>query len=255
MHGQVGLSLHMNGVIHTAVIENNLIMDNVLDRMAGLSVGESPAGLGNYQIAIGTGFSDDELDTTKLALDNQIYISNPLTISHGTKDRFFTVQVDIDPTQSNGNLIEMGLMSNGILYNRAIFKRYGSLLDSTTYYYKVVASVGANISTPSTAVSALTGSGGLGGVNTNTNKISWAYNSFPYNYSIYKSTDNITYTLLSTTNKLFFYDDGFTSSIGSIPSPHGVVPTPVATILTQSTPTPYSIQKTSDFAATAMVRI
>lgn len=235
---------------------NNVIMDNVLKAMAG---SYSIITDGIYSIVLGSGFNDDELQTNLTALKQLIYTSNNnnTVVSHGATDTFFTVQVELTPNDANGDLIEIGIMRGSLLYNRAIFKRQGKLLDNTLYQYKIVGAFGNNKSIASNILSATTPSSS----NKNAIKLTWQPDGTAQteSYSIYrKSPTDASFYFLTSTRKLYHYDDGFTNVLNGsvVPSPQGVITTPsLLTISSGSGPVPYSISKTQDFAAIAKVKI
>lgn len=242
-------------IIDTVEVRN-VIMDNVLKAMAG---SYSFSNDGSYAIALGSGFNDDETQTNLTALKQEIYrssISNT-TFSHGATDTFFTVETELTPNDANGDIIEIGIYRGSLFYNRAIFKRQGKLLDNTLYQYKIVGNFGNNVSIASNVLSTTTPSSS----NKNSIKITWQPDGTAQTdtYRIYrKSPSDADFYFLTSTKKLYYYDDGFTNVLtgSGIPTPQGTIPTPVLlTINGSSNPVPYSISKTQDFAAIAKVKI
>lgn len=253
MKGIISFELE-NSLGHTieSVEVQNIIMDNVLQRMAGMGSGR----FNSYRIAIGTQFNDDELRTNLTSLPGQIFLSDASNTKfiYNTGDKHFVVEAELSPLQGNGNLISIGIVADGVLYNRAILKRSGKIHDNETNSYKIVGLLGAQISPESDEVSVTTGASG----DKNSIKVSWQTNGASDFYQVYrKSPGSPSYKLLTTTNKLFIYDDGyFSESSAQIPTPAGIlskVPSVSGTAL--DVPTPYSVIKTQDFAAKVRVKI
>lgn len=249
MRGEISLELYnpLTGEIEEEVHVKNIIMDNVLRYLAGSSDLS-----GAMKIVLGTGFNDDELRTDLNTLIHTIYTSPDLARVYSTGDKFFTVSVEIDPTQANGDLIEIGILQ-GKLYNRAIFKRLGSIADSTLVSYKIVGGLGSLRSAATIASSATTGSSS----NQNSIKLTWNSNGISDAYYVFKSINSGPYKLLATTQKTFLYDDGFIPQGSvSVPSPIGTVPAPTSlAVITLTDPVPYIVTKTEDFAARALIKI
>ena len=243
--------LPLTGEIVEKVSVDNVIMDNVLNSLAGLDRSFS-----NHRIVLGSSFNDDELVTTFNTMPGQIYVSNTgnTTFGYQSGNRHFTVECELNPLEGNGNIIAVGITAGGKLYNRAIFKRYGKLDDNETYEYKVVGILGSQIAPASNASMITTGISS----DKNTNKITWQSNGVSSFYQVYrKSPGSLTFKLLTTTSRLFIYDDGFlTESSSTIPSPVGSIP--MVNILPASTlsdPVPYAVEKTQEFAARVRVKI
>lgn len=226
----------------------NTIMDNTYRYLAGDNIMG-----GDYQIGLGTVFLDDETEKGLSNLRNRIFLSSSTPPTQSGTNTFFTCETFIQPNQANGDIIEVGLFKGGLLYNRAILKRQGQLPSGTSYTYKVVSALGSQRSSPSSIISGTTSSG----TNNYSVKLKWDTNLVSDNYFIYRSSDGVNYKLLSSTNKNYYFDDGFTAiSNSNIPAPNGTVPT-VNTYpgIVTTDPVPYSASKTSEFAARVKVII
>lgn len=239
------------GEIVETVCVDNVIMDNVLNSLAGLD-----RNFLDHRIVLGTAFNDDELVTTFNTMPGQLYVSNNTNTSFGYQagNRHFTVECEINPLEANGNIIAVGITAGGKLYNRAIFKRLGKLPDNELFQYKIVGILGNQIAPESDPISITTGISS----DENSNKIRWQSNGVSSFYQVYrKSPGSLTYKLLTTTNKLFIYDDGFlTESSSVIPLPAGNIPkVNILPATTSSSPVPYAVEKNQEFAARVRVKI
>lgn len=245
-------------IIHESYFMNNMVMDNVIDRLAGLD----PMYQWNY-IDFSNEFNDDTDNSSLLVIPGRFFTKTCSRVTYANQ-RYFTVEVELEPLECNGLIAAIGYRDwadnwggKNYLFNRVIIKQLGSLLDNTSYSYKIVPRSGSNIGIPTDELSITTDINTGSNINKNSIKITWSNNGTSNMYDVYRKTGAGVFQLVFSTPKTFFYDNGYTEQSGSfIPTPIGSVdPINILTISKTIDAVPRPIMKTDQFAARVKIKI